>query len=169
MTAKLLVRLGLAAALFGAVGVGATIAQTQEPPANSVALAREIIVLKGGNVVFERIVPGIIEHVKNTFVPTNPQLSQPLNEVADMLHKELDPKRGEIVTEAAKVFAQHFTEQELKDIAAFYRSPVGKKLATEEPISIDESMKRAQTWADDLADKVMTRFRVEMKKKGYDL
>ena len=30
-------------------------------------------------------------------------------------------------------------------------------------------MKMAQGWADDLSEKVLNRFRAEMKKKGYDL
>jgi hypothetical protein len=169
MTANLLVRLGLAAALLGALGAGTTSASAQEPSANAVAMAREIIMIKGGNALYERIVPGVIEHVKNVFAPTNPQLGKPLGEVTELLHKEFEPKKAEIVTEAAKIFAARFTEQELKDVVTFYRTPVGKKLATEEAASIDESMKRAQSWADDLAEKVMVRFRQEMKKKGFDL
>jgi hypothetical protein len=169
MTANPLVRLALATALLGAVGAGIAPAAAQEPSAGAVELAREVIMLKGGNVVYERIVPGVVEHVKNMFLPTNPQLSKPLTEVAEVLHKELEPKKAEIVTEAAKSFAQRFSEPELKEIVAFYRSPVGKKLATEEPASIDDSMRRAQVWADALAEKVMGRFRQEMKKKGYDL
>lgn len=169
MIAKTIGRLALAAVLASVVGAGLSPARAQEPSAGAVAMAKEIIMIKGGNVVFERIVPGVIENAKNAFIPTNPQLSKQLNEVAEILHKEFEPKRAEIVTEAARVFAQHFTEQELKDIAAFYRSPVGKKLAVEEPNSIDQSMRRAQAWADDLSEKVMTRFRAEMKKKGFDL
>ena len=30
-------------------------------------------------------------------------------------------------------------------------------------------MKKAQSWADELYEKVLGRFRAEMKKKGYDL
>jgi uncharacterized protein len=169
MIAKTIGRLAFAAVLAAAISAGSAPARAQEPSAGAVAMAREIIVLKGGNVLFERIVPGVIENVKNNFLPTNPQLGKPLNEVAEILHKEFEPKRAEIVTEAARIFAQRFTEQELKDIVAFYRTPTGKKLAVEEPISIDQSMRRAQTWADDLLEKVMTRFRAEMKKKGYNL
>jgi uncharacterized protein len=169
MIAKISARLALAAVLVSAACVGLSPARAQEPSANAVAMAREIIVLKGGNLLFERIVPGVIENAKNSFIPTNPQLGKPLNEVAELLHKEFDAKRAEITNEVARVFAQRFTEPELKDIVAFYRSPVGKKLAVEEPNTIELSMKRAQSWADDLSEKVMTRFRAEMKKRGYDL
>jgi hypothetical protein len=169
MIAKFFARLALAAILVSAASAALSPASAQEPSANAVAMAREIIVLKGGNVLFERVVPGVIENTKNSFIPTNPQLGKPLNEVAEILHKEFDPKRAEIVTEVARIFAQRFTEQELKDIVTFYRSPAGKKLAVEEPNTIELSMKRTQGWADDLSTKVMSRFRAEMKKKGHDL
>jgi uncharacterized protein len=105
MIAKSIGRLAFAAVLAAAIGAGLSSASAQAPSANAIAMAREIIVLKGGNVLFERIVPGVIENVKNTFVPTNPQLAKPLNEVAEILHKEFEPKRAEIVGEAARVFA----------------------------------------------------------------
>jgi hypothetical protein len=169
MIAKISARLALAAVIVAAACAALSPASAQEPSANAVAMAREVIVLKGGNILFERVVPGVIENAKNSFIPTNPQLGKQLTEVAELLHKELDPKRAEIVNEVARIFAQRFTEQELKDIVTFYRSPAGKKLAVEEPNTIELSMKRAQAWAEDLSDKVMTRFRVEMKKKGHDL
>lgn len=168
MPAKLFVRSAFATILACSL-LGSLPASAQEPSATSVAMAKEVIVLKGGNVLFERIVPGVIESAKNNYLPTNPNLGKELNDVATLLHKELDPKRNEIVTEVARVFAGRFTEQELKDLVAFYKSPLGKKVIAEEPLAIDASMQKAQAWADDLTEQVLNRFRVEMKKKGHDL
>ena len=58
---------------------------------------------------------------------------------------------------------------ELKEILVFYKSPVGRKMVTEEPKAIEQSLKAAQDWAAKFSDVVLERFRVEMKKKGYDL
>ena len=35
------------------------------------------------------------------------------------------------MAEVAKLYAARFTEQELKDLLAFYNSPVGKKIVAE--------------------------------------
>ena len=110
--------------------------------------------------------PGWLE---NTFVPTNPTLLQPLSDVAAMLRKEYEPKRAEILDATAKIYAQHFTEQELKDIIAFFKTPVGKKMLAQEPIAIDDSLKAAQNWANAFSEVVLDRFRTEMKKKGFNL
>lgn len=167
MSANMLARLAFAAAFVSSAFVGG--AAAQEPSAASVAMAREMLVLKGGNVVFERIVPGVIESAKNGLIPTNPSVSKQIGEVATLLHKELDPKKVELITEISRVYAARFTEAELKELLAFYKTPLGRKVIQEEPAALDMSMQRAQAWADQFSETVLSRFRAEMKKRGYDL
>jgi hypothetical protein len=169
MTFRSINRLALAAALaFGAIAL-ASLAHAQAPTPGALAAAKDLIALKGGAAMFNPLIPGVIESAKNSLVPTNPQLSAPLNEVATQLIKEYEPKRAELLDLVAKIYAQHFTEPELKEITAFYRTPVGKKMLSQEPIAIDESLKAAQDWANQFSDVVLERIRAEMKKKGYSL
>ncbi len=155
----------LAAACLACTGV----ARAQAPTAGAIAAAKDLVVAKGGTAMFEPLIPGVIESAKNTFVPTNPQLVPQLNQVAAELRKEYEPKKDEIVNEVAVIYAQHFTEQELKDLIGFYRTPLGRKLLAQEPIALDQSLKAAQAWAVRFSDEVIERFKVEMKKKGYNL
>ena len=141
----------------------------QAPSAQEIATARELLTLKRGDVVFKPIITGVVETVKNFFLPTNPQLSRELNEVALQLRREYEIKQPELLNEVAKVYAEKFSEQELKALITFYKSPLGQKMVAEEPVIIDESMRRVQTWGDALSSKVMDRFREEMKKKGHTL
>ena len=167
MRSHRILRSALAAAFLVGVLASAGGAMAQTPSA--VAAARELVSLKGGAAMFDPLIPGVIESAKNAFVPTNPQLSKELNEVALQLRKEYDPKRAEVLTEVSKIYALRFTEQELKDLVAFYKTPLGKKMITEEPIALDQSLKAAQAWATRFSDEVLERFRTEMKKKGYNL
>ena len=160
-------RLALAAMVVFACLAGADAARAQTPAA--LALAKELVVLKGGAAMFDPLIPGVIQRVKQTLVPTNPQLIGPLDEVAAQLNKEYGAKRADIINEVARVYAQHFTEAELKDILAFYKSPTGRKMLAEEPKAVEQSLRAAQDWAQKFSEVVLERFRVEMKKKGYDL
>ena len=162
-------RLVLAAAVAFACFAVTGAARAQQPTPATVALAKELVVLKGGAAMFDPLIPGVIERAKQTFVPTNPQLIGPLNQVAAQLNKEFAAKRAEVLNEVSRVYAQHFTEAELKQILAFYKSPVGRKMLVEEPKAIDQSLKAAQDWANKFSEVVLERFRAEMKKKGYDL
>ena len=157
------------AAVLAITCFAATAAPAQEPSAGAIAAARDMLAAKGGNTFFDPVVPGVIESVKNSFVPTNPQLYKELNEVAALLRKDYDAKRTEVLNNVARIFAQHFTEQELKDIAAFYKTPLGIKMLKEEPPAIEQSIKNAQEWANNFSETVNSRFRSEMQKKGHKL
>jgi len=149
--------------------LGPFAAQAQQPSAAAVALARDVIVAKGAGAITDPLVRGVIESVKNSFVPTNPNLTRELNDVAAALHKELDGKSSEVLEQMARAYATRFTEQELKDLVVFYKTPLGQKFLKEEPNAIEDGVKRAQQWAETFADTVMTRMRSEMQKKGHQL
>jgi hypothetical protein len=169
MTFASIHRLVLAAAVaFACLAVTGT-ARAQQPTPAALALAKELVILKGAAAMFDPLIPGVIERARQSFVPTNPQLVGPLNEVAAALNREYAAKRGDVLNEVAKIYAQHFTEAELKDILAFYKTPSGRKMIVEEPKAIEQSLRVAQDWAVKFSDVVLERFRVEMKKKGYDL
>jgi uncharacterized protein len=149
--------------------LGPIAAHAQQPSAATVVLAREVIVARGASGMTEPLVRGVIESVKNSFVPTNPNLTRELNDVATTLHKELDGKSSEVLEQMARAYATRFTEQELKDLLVFYKTPLGQKFIREEPNAIEDGLKRAQQWADTFADTVMARMRNEMQKKGHQL
>jgi hypothetical protein len=141
----------------------------QEPPAANVALAKELIILKGGNSMVDPIVPGVIETAKNVLLQTNPMLAKDLNEVAANLRKEMDSKRDELVLIMARFYAQRFTEAELKDLLTFYKSPLGKKTITDEPQIIDQAMSRVQVWSNSFSEQMLGRIRADMRKRGHNL
>ncbi len=149
--------------------LGPIAAHAQQPSAAAVAFAREVVVARGAGSMMEPLVRGVIETVKNSFVPTNPNLTRELNDVATTLHKELDGKSSEVLEQMARAYATRFTEQELKDLLVFYKTPLGQKFIREEPNAIEDGLKRAQQWADTFADTVMARMRNEMQKKGHQL
>jgi len=161
-------RLAVIAAVAGAC-LGPFAAQAQQPSAAAVAVARDVIVTKGAAAMVDPLVRGVIESVKNSFLPTNPNLSRELNDVALALSKEFDAKRGEVLDQMARAYAGRFTEQELKDLLVFYKTPLGQKFTKDEPAAIEDGLRRAQQWADTFSETVMARMRSEMQKKGHPL
>jgi hypothetical protein len=149
---------------------GAVLAQPQSaPPASAVAAARELVEIKGGNAMFDPVIVSIVEQTKGALLQTNPQLAKDLNDVGTQLRNELAPRRAELMNEAAKLYAARFTEQEVKDMVTFYKSPLGKKMIAQEPVVLDEAFNYVQQWAPRVGEEVMNRFRAEMKKKGHNL
>jgi len=169
MIARLCTRyavVGLAA--LAIMGLAKPAAAANPSPA-SVLIAKQIVQLKDVDAMFAPLARGVVEKVKNQFMQTNFMWAKDLNEVAANLHKEYDPRVSELVDATARIYAEHFTEAELKDLLTFYQSPLGRKMIVEEPKVIDESMNHAGQWGDALAEDVIARMRAEMKKRGHDL
>jgi hypothetical protein len=159
----------LYAGLLALVVAAISPAQAQQPSPAMVALAKEIIIVKGGNSIYDPVIPQMIDRAKSIFMQSNPMLSKDLNEVAAKLRAELAPQTAALLDDGAKLYASKFTEAELKAILAFYKSPVGRKVTTQEPIILDESAAKMDAWGDKFAEDVIAKFRAEMRKRGHEI
>ena len=156
------------AVMFG-LALGPAAAQTKNPSPAALLMAKELIELKGATKMFDPLLAGVIEYHKSFFLQNNPNLGKDLDVVAQKLVVDLAPRRAEMQQQVARIYAEHFSEQELRDALAFYKTPLGKKLIDEEPKVIDDSMKAADAWSHKFAEEVVAKFRAEMKARGHNL
>jgi hypothetical protein len=176
---KIVAAAGLAAglALAGAVAYAQQPAAKQAAPAPvlkpaspaAVAAAKEILMMKNANAMYSNAVPNIVEQTKNALLQNNLNYQKDLNEVAIVVAKNLAGKEQEIGDGMAKIYANEFTEQELKDLVAFYKTPLGQKLLATEPRAIQFSMSYMNQWGQIFAQTVNEQFRAEMKKRGKEI
>jgi uncharacterized protein len=145
------------------------VADAQQRSAAAIQTAKEVVTATGAMALFNPLIPGVIEQAKNLFLQQNPGLSKDLNEITTKMRADLEPRFSELTSEVAKLYATHFNEAELKELLAFYKTPVGMKLITEQPKIGDEGLRFAQTWANNLSDEVIAKMRDELKKRGHAL
>lgn len=145
------------------------LAQTATPSPASILIAKQIVEIKGVKKLFDPLIRGVIEKAKNQFMQTNFMWAKDLNEVAAKLIKEYEPRTSELIDASARIYASHFTEAELKQILAFYQTPVGRKMIVEEPKALDESVSNAGVFGENLSEEIINKFRDEMKKRGHDI
>jgi len=163
-----------AACLAFALALGAVPAAAQQqqlPPLTpgAIAAAKEILTLKNASAMYAGAVPGMVEKVKATLIGQNLNYQKDLNELAPIIAKQLAGREQEIGDGMVGVYAGEFTEQELKDLVVFYKSPLGQKLLTNEPKAINLSMQVMNAWAQNFSEVVASAFRAEMKKRGKDM
>jgi uncharacterized protein len=144
-------------------------ATAQQTSVAAVETAKEIVTVSGATALFNPLIPGVVEQAKNLFLQQNPGLARDLNEITAKMRADLAPRFSELTDEVARIYATHFTEAELKQVLAFYKSPVGMKLIVEQPKVGEEGLKFAQDWANKLSDQVMANMRDELKKRGHAL
>jgi hypothetical protein len=153
--------------------------QGQAPAANTqplkqaspaaMAAAREILTMKNASAMYASAVPNIVEQTKNALIQSNLNYQKDLNEVAIVVAKNLAGREKEIGEGMAQVYANEFSEQELKDLVVFYKTPLGQKLLATEPRAIQFSMSYMNQWALAFAGIVNEAFREEMKKRNKPL
>jgi hypothetical protein len=167
VTQRTIRRATLNAAFAAALAIASSAAYAQKPSPAALLTASEIVSSTGAASLFTPLIPGVIEQAKNLFLQQDPSLAKDLNEITAKMRNDLAPRLSELTGEVAKLYVAHFSEQELKDLLAFYKSPVGKKLIATQPVIADDSLKFAQNWANTLSDEVVAKMRDELKKKGH--
>ncbi len=132
----------------------------------AIAAAKEYLGMKNAPAMYANAVPNIVQRVKDNLLQANLNYQKDLNEVAELVAKKMAGRQNEILDGMAQIYANEFTEQELKDIVTFYKTPLGQNLLASEPRAIQFSMSYMNQWAAQFADKVGEEFRAEMKKRG---
>ena len=170
----ILLAAGVALSLaFSALSAGAQQPPAQPPlkpvSASAFAAAKELLAVKNVSQVYANAVPNIIQRTKDQFLANNLSYQKDLNEVALAVAQSMTGREKEIGEQMAKIYANDFTEQEMKDLTAFYKSPLGQKVLSEEPKSIQASMTFMGQWAQAFSESVSTEIRAEMKKRGKPL
>jgi hypothetical protein len=171
---RILSAAGLALGL--ALTAAPALAQQKQPPADAtplkpaspaaLAAAREILAMKNAAAMYANAVPNLVEQTKNGLIQNNLNYQKDLGEVAVIVAKNLAGREKEIGDGMAQIYANEFTEQELKDLVTFYKSPLGLKLLGSEPRAIQFSMSYMNQWAQQFAAVIDNEFRTEMKKRG---
>src|ERR1700761_3615958 len=142
-----------------------------KPPASpaAVAAAKEILTMKNASAMYAQAVPSVVEQTKTSLLQSNLNYQKDLNEVAVIVAQSLAGREKEIGEGMAKVYADAFTEQELKDLVTFYKSPLGQKLLSAEPQAIQNSIAYMRQWGQSFSQVVAAQFRAEMHKRGKDI
>lgn len=144
-------------------------AQTANPSAAAIASAKEILTLKQATGIYTGAVSNVIQNMKNTLLQSNLNYQRDLNEVATQIAGDMKARETQISNEIAKIYAQNFTDAELRELLAFYKSPIGQKSLTMEPKAVSDTMAYMDQWAVKFSEEVNGRFRAEMRKRGKEI
>ena len=116
---------------------------------------------------FNQILIVLADQTKALFLRSDPSAVKDVTEVVNAVALDLAKRRPELDRELEKVWAARFSEDELKQIAAFYRSPVGQKFGQNMGLIIQDSMRSANIWRDALSTEILTKSRDELNKRGH--
>jgi len=161
---------GLAAALF--LGLSPALAQqaapAELPPVSHLQVARDVLNLSGVSGPMYDIYEEFSANIKQSLV-TRPETHKDLDTALKAMKPELDKRVEEIIAVASLIFARNLSEPDLKEIKAFFESPVGRRYSDTRAKIINDIYTELQPWALKTSDFMYNFVRDEMKKKGHEI
>ncbi|MFG1394298.1 DUF2059 domain-containing protein [Xanthobacter agilis] len=151
------------------VGPSLAVAQQAAPSPAQIALAKDLVEANGEAHAFDGVIANIVDGAALSFLSTNPDLAAQLRDVALAVRPDFEKRKPEILQILATAYASRFSETELKEALAFYRTPTGKKLVSDRPAIVQQAVQGIQAWGAQLNAQAVERVRAEMHKKGFDL
>ncbi len=143
--------------------------QQPEPPASTLDAARDVVVSSGMSRSFVPMVPDLMRQIVPTVTRTHPELAKDLTDVVKQLEPEFVKDGDRMNDIAAHIYARNMSEDELKQTAAFFKSPAGLKYVQVQPAMLDELVVAMQSWTQELSNIMFNRVREEMAKKGHSM
>jgi hypothetical protein len=158
-------KLGLAALLAATCLAASPSAKAQD--AKAIALSAQFFDLAGVKPMLvqmlDQMAPGITQLIQQA----NPGKEA---EVAEVMNKfvmpEMKERLPEVIDEGAKVYARHFSSDELAQLIQFYQSPLGAKLVHEQPLIAQEMAGISTAWAQAVTVQAVHEYADEFKKRG---
>jgi hypothetical protein len=69
----------------------------------------------------------------------------------------------------AVIYARNFAADELRQVTAFYRGPIGQKFLEKMPVITQESMAMGNKFGQEIAAELRNRMVEELRKKGHNI
>ncbi|MEL6504436.1 MAG: DUF2059 domain-containing protein [Pseudomonadota bacterium] len=136
--------------LMLAAGFG-TVAHAQEFSESHLSAARKAISATRATATFDNILFNASAGLKNQLTAKSPDKVDEISNVVDEEALALAPRRGDLEGEAARLFANTFSEAELNEIATFFASETGSKYLGATPVLARELGKSARVWANGIS------------------
>lgn len=160
----------LAAALLSmAMFAGSMPAFAQEISPDQLALARKYVDLTDKADVYGTTVATVAARTLEQILKLNPGLQQQAADAVTDVVKTYKGQRGQLMDQVARIYAQHFTQDEMQQIVTFYSSPVGQKLATQNFAINQELQKVMSLFQINIATEFYAKVRADLKAKGVTL
>lgn len=148
-------------ALFGLSSI--VVAQQAEDPEKTAAISALVDATEAGSMADE-MVGLFIEDILPLLSEANPGKEEEMRAIVDAeVRAAMEAMKPDVVALTASVWSRHFTTEEIKALADFYRSPLGRKLLEKQPVIARESMEPGMFISQRAAKLAMDRVKETLK------
>ena len=143
--------------------------QPQTPSPEAMAAARDLVVAAHAADNFRAILPLLVQQLKPAIVQGRAEVDRDYDAIMPTLMEGLLARADAIVDGISIVYARNLTIDEMKQLADFYRSPVGQTFLKKMPVIVQESMVLGQRFGEEAAGQLHDRMIEELRKRGHKI
>jgi uncharacterized protein len=155
----------VALALFG----GGPAAAQPAPTPEAVAAARELVTVMRAAEQLKTLLPLIMQHLKPAIVQGRPEVARDFDAIMPIVLEIANARSAAMIEDVAMIYARNFTPDEMRQVTAFYRGPVGRKFLEKLPGITQESLAVGQKFGRSVATELRTRMIEELRKRGHKI
>jgi uncharacterized protein len=144
-------------------------AQSAFPPPDAIAAARELVTASRAADQLKTLLPLLMQQLKPAIVQGRADVAREYDTIMPHLIESMNARSEAFAEGVATVYARNFTADELRQLTAFYRGPVGQKFLERMPIIAQESLAMGQKFGQDIAGELRSRMIDELRKRGYSI
>src|SRR5499427_3170730 len=115
-------------------------ASAQAPSPDTMSAARSLVTTMKLGDQYKVLLPVILLNLKPTLVQDRPEIERDYDAMTAMIADTYTPFYNEMLEGAAAVYAANFTTDEMRQMEAFYRLPVGQKLLDRQTTQIGQEV-----------------------------
>jgi hypothetical protein len=166
--ALIAVSLVMAALLLCGRPAGAQ-SQSEAPSPDAVAAARELVTAARAADNLKTLLPMIMQQLKPAIVQGRPEVERDFDVILPQIIGAMQARSDAFVDAIAVIYAHNFSADELQQLTAFYRGPIGQKFLEKMPLIARESMAMGQRFGQELAGDLRNRIIEELRKRGHNI
>ena len=134
-----------------------------------IAAAKDLLTVMGSTNQFKTAIETMTQGMSAMVKQKQPGKAKEIDEVFASMKQKFLARSNEAIDMVAPLWAEKFTVEELGQIAAFFKSPIGAKLIEVQPEVMRRSMQMGMAWGQKIGKEVEDEARVELKKRGVDI
>ncbi len=138
------------------------------PAPSHLAAAKELTSMTGVLGIFDGLLPSLTAQIRQSLL-TRPEVTKDLDQVLAGLKPEIEQQKQIMIDATARYYTTAFTEAELKELIAMFKTPVGQRYLRDTPRILDTVAVETERWTGRVSELLMTRVRAEMAKRGHQL
>ena len=149
------------------LSAGAAAAQT--PSAEAMGEARKLVTTLKLSDQYRALLPAILLGLKPALVQDRPEIERDYNALTPVIVDTYTPFYTAMINAAATVYASNFSVEELRQLEAFYRGPVGQKLLAKQQALRQQVDQVGQETSRKATEELRAKLSELLRQKGHKL